>query len=214
MVRSVNFASSQGRKHTKGLFRAGSVKIKEAPAVLSRPVQQQQQQHSLQQAQYQPTHTPSRSVPAGPISSQTSHPTGLSSLQAIQILLKELECLPKFPKRSIEPLTILRYVATLVSLKRQPVVLSLLLSLEFYLVEFVYKERRRRAWKAGISALKSKLRFLSKRILTESSIDSLYEVVSYFQVLFHSNPFVSPAMFLFHELSIMFTSYETDESDS
>ena len=176
MVRSSNFAASSGKRHKSASIRA----IKEAPAALSRPF------HPLTGATF--THTPSRSVPNGPHGSSSQAPiSGLSSLQAIQALLGELECLPKFPLQRIEALSLLRYAAMLISWRRAPLTISLLAALEFYFVEAVFRQRQRRAWNDGIGALKLKLRSLSKHLLLSKDLDSLYTTVSIQAELFPSS---------------------------
>ncbi len=176
MVRASNFAASSGKRHKTVSVRT----IKEAPAALSRPYKQQSSS----------THAPSRSMPSGPFSPSTPA-TGLSSLQAIQALLGELEHLPAFPKQRIEILSVLRFSAMLISLPRHPVAICLLLLLEFYFVEYLYRQRERRSWEHGIGTLKSKLRSISVRLLTGKKLNSLYLTVNqkYQEVFYYSFSF-------------------------
>lgn len=136
--------------------------VKEAPAALSRP------------PNFQFGHAHSRSM--GHVAVKAAY-HGLTSSEAIQSLLGQLDSLKITGKARLEPFSLLRYFAILFCIARSMNTFYLMILVLEWLVYELWFERRKRAANSDfVSQIKSKLRSINKKLLEGTSLDEIYAI--------------------------------------
>ena len=136
--------------------------IKEAPAALSRP------------STFQLGHTHSRSM--GQVAIKAAY-HGLTSSEAVQCLLGQLDSLKMIESGRFDSFSLLRYAAMFILAIRTSSLLSfIILAVEIVLVELWFERRKRASNIDFISQIKTRLRSINKQLLEGVSFDQIYAI--------------------------------------